>query len=158
MARQSPPFSRIRQAASARKSKRWWSPMTRRDADDLSIRYHASLAALRNRQGTHEHLRTLLVMIVLTGFIGDAYVSPIRPEVLIAAEQAIIAAIDHGQDRSEWVLDANAVELCAAILTHHDHQLRTAPIAAINSAKERLDRLIADQSYHSVQPIWQQRK
>lgn len=158
MVQRSPFFARAKQAAASRKAKARLLPLVRQDADQVSMRYHAALAALRNQQGTRIHLQRLLQMLVMTTFIGEAYASPVRSDVLVAAKEHIGAAVTRAKDTGLWTLDDEAIELCAAIVTHHDYQLRTAPLAAIADATQRLDRFLNSQSCDVAHPVWRHRR
>ena len=101
--------------------------MSRRDADRIALRYHLALAAMRAGQGERIHLQLLLQMTVLASFIGDAYAASLCPDAIGKVEQSILQSVTRGDEIGTWTLDEEAIELCAAVATHHDHQLRTAP-------------------------------
>jgi hypothetical protein len=104
--------------------------MRREKADEVAFHYHAALASVRAQHGEMVHLQRLLQMVILTGFIADVHALPIQPDVLRRAERSLVQALDRARSTGIWTLDEPDLELCAAILTHHDHQLRTAPLGA----------------------------
>ncbi|WP_175891625.1 hypothetical protein [Burkholderia cepacia] len=158
MAKPPSSFARVQQAAASRKAKSRLLPMSRQDADRIALRYHLALAAVRTGQGERIHLQLLLQTIVLASFIGDAYAAALCPNAIGTVEQCILQAIRRGEESATWTLDEEAIELCAAIATHHDHQLKTAPLAVIDDATRRLDRFLGDQSYDRPAPDWRHEK
>lgn len=109
----------------AKLGKRILLPMPRHEIEAMSLQYHVTLEALRMRQGSAHGLRTLLQMVVLTGFIDDARRREIRIELLVAAEREINAAFERGAQDDVWRLAARGDDLVAALLGWHDDQLRT---------------------------------
>ncbi|MCA7955772.1 hypothetical protein LGM43_36685 [Burkholderia seminalis] len=158
MAKPPSSFARVQQAAASRKAKSRLLPMSRLDADRVAPRYHLALAAVRSGQGERIHLQLLLQMIVLASFIRDAYAASLCPEAIGKVEQGLLQAVRRCEQSAAWTLDDEAIALCAAIATHHDHQLRTAPLAAIDDATRRLNRFLSDRSYDRVAPDWRHEK
>ncbi|KVT80421.1 hypothetical protein WT25_16850 [Burkholderia territorii] len=121
--------------------------LPREEFTALSLHYHAAFEALRIKQGSGHGARVLLQMVVLTGFIGDARRCELNFDALRAAENALCAAVEHGERIGEWQLDAEAEEVIGALLAWHDNQLRCAPLAVLVEAIERLERLRDGKSY-----------
>ncbi|MCA7955729.1 hypothetical protein LGM43_36435 [Burkholderia seminalis] len=158
MAKPSLSFARVQQAADSRKAKSWLLPMSRQDADRVALRYHIALAAVRTGRGTRMHLQLLLQMSVLASLIGHAYGAALCPDAIRKVEQSLLEGFSRGEQTDTWTLDEEAIELCAAIATHHDHQLGTVPLAAIDDAARRLDRFLSHQSYDRALPNWRHQK
>ena len=120
-----------RTAARQCMSKPMLLPMPRQDSDRLSLQNHLVLSALEAHQGSASRLPILLQMVMLTSVIDDARSNEIRPEALVAAEQSINEAFFRGQETDQWYLHGRPLELCRALSTWHDRQLRTAPLHII---------------------------
>jgi hypothetical protein len=105
-------------------------PMPREDSDRLSLQNHLTLSALEARRGSAFSLQ----MVLLTGFTDNARSQEILPEVLVEAEERISEAFSRGQETGQWYLDGQALELCQALTTWHDRQLRTAPLFILEKA------------------------
>ncbi|WP_323123743.1 hypothetical protein [Burkholderia alba] len=136
-------------------SKRMLLPMPRHEIEALSLKYRTVFEALRMRCGSAYGLRALLQMVIVTSFIDEARRHEIRAEVLVAAQQGINAAFERGKQDREWWLDMDTEELVASLLTWHDDQLRTTPLAVLMEAIERLERFTSGKSYDRppVRPI-----
>ena len=128
-------------------AKRLLLPMPRDEIEKMSLQYHSALEAIRMRQGSAFGMRILLQMIMLTGFIDEARRQEIRVKVLVAAERGIQAAFDRGEREDLWTFDEQTDELVSMLLAWHDDQLRTAPLAVLLEAIERMDRLIDGKSF-----------
>ncbi|WP_323123699.1 hypothetical protein [Burkholderia alba] len=144
-----------RTIARGKLSKRMLLPMPRHEIEAMSLQYRTVFEALRMRCGSAHGLRTLLQMVIFTGFIDEARRHEIRAEVLVAAEQGINAAFERGEQDGEWWLDAYIEELVASLLAWHDDQLRTTPLAVLMETVERMERFKAGKSYNRppVRPI-----
>lgn len=139
-----------RRRPQGRLAKRLLLPMPRDEIEKMSLQYHAALEALRMKRGNAFGMRILLQMVIMTGFIDEARRHEVRREVLIAAERGIRTAFErgeHGERENEWTFDAQTDEQVAALLVWHDDQLRTAPLAVLMEAVERMERLQRGQSY-----------
>ncbi|CAE6955851.1 hypothetical protein [Paraburkholderia domus] len=141
------PFAHNPNAARARRARTMLLPMPRTIADEIALRVHLALAAMRAGAGSRHDAQTLTQTMILMGFIAEAAFGPVTYEQLAAAEAAISAASDRGRDTGEWRLDGEAADLFAAIVTTYDGQLRRAPLWAIAEASERLDRFRAGEAY-----------
>jgi hypothetical protein len=134
-------------AARARRTKTMLLPMPRATADELALRVHLALAAMRAGAGSVLDAQTLTQTMILAGFIAETGYGAATYEQLVVAEAAISAAFDRGSDTGEWRLDEGAASLFAVIVTTYDQQLRRAPLWAIADASERLDRFQAGEGY-----------
>jgi hypothetical protein len=134
------PFRSNSRATSARQSKAQLLPIPRAKADDLSLRYHIALEAMRTGNGYLAAVHTLAALMLLTKcLIADGY-GTLSNESLMASELTIVAAFDAGRERNEWGFDDAGYQRFVAVVNVHDFQLYTAPLAAIVAAGDRLDR------------------
>jgi hypothetical protein len=134
------PFHSSNRAARARQSKVQLLPLPRAKADELSLRYHIALEAMRTRKGYPAAVHTLAAVMLLTKcLIADGY-GKLSSEALMASELTIMTAFDAGREEGEWSFDDAGYQRFAAVVNVHDFQLYTAPFAAIAKAGERLDR------------------
>lgn len=143
------PFSRNTGAARARHDKAMLLPIARKIADDLALRVHLALDALRRGTGGTSDAQTLTQTMLLTGFLAESGFGLMTGEQLGAAERAVSAVFDIGRETGKWELDSGGVALFAEIATNYDRQLHSAPLWAITDASERLDRFTAGVSYQA---------
>ncbi len=143
------PFSRNTGAARARHDKAMLLPIARKIADDLALRMHLALDALRRGAGSTSDAQTLTQVMLLTGFLAESGFGPVTGEQLGAAERAVSAVFDIGRETGQWRLDSAGVAIFAEIATNYDRQLHSAPLWAITDASERLDRFTAGMSYQA---------
>ncbi|WP_236078647.1 hypothetical protein [Paraburkholderia domus] len=122
-------------------------PMPRASADDLALRVHLALAAMRAGAGGLRDAQTLTQTMMLAGFMAAAGYGAVTSEQLLGAQVAISAVFDRGCDTGEWWLDDDAAGLFAVIVTTYDEQLRRAPLWEVDAATERLDRFQAAEAY-----------
>ncbi|HEX7931514.1 MAG TPA: hypothetical protein VF573_00260 [Paraburkholderia sp.] len=134
------PFSRNTGATRARYSKAMLLPIARQIADDLALRVHLALDALRRGDGGMGDAQTLTQVMLLTGFLAEAGFGAASGEQLGAAEREIAKVFDIGRDTGQWALDDTGFALFAQISTSYDQQLHHAPLWAVTEASERLDR------------------
>ncbi|MGF6574913.1 hypothetical protein ABH945_007041 [Paraburkholderia sp. GAS333] len=137
------PLSRNAGAARARHAKAMLLPMPRQVADDLALRMHLSLDALRRGVGSMTDAQTLTQVMLLNGFLADSGFGKVTGEELGAADGAVAAVFDIGRLTGEWRLDDAGFELFAKLATNYDRQLHSAPLWVVTDASERLDRVIA---------------
>jgi hypothetical protein len=109
-------------------------------AEDLVLRVHIALDAMRRGKGNVYAAQTLTQAMILAGFLANAGHGAATFEQMQQAEADISAAFDRGRDTGEWRLDDEAYGRFAVIVSTYDHQLRRAPLAAIVNASEQLDR------------------
>jgi hypothetical protein len=121
-------------------------PIARKIADDLALRVHLSLDALRRGVGSKTDAQALTQIMLLTGFLAESGFGSISGDELGAADRAVAAIFDIGRESGEWRLDGAGFALFASIATTYDRQLHSAPLWAITGASERLDRFIAGSS------------
>jgi hypothetical protein len=137
------PLSRNAGATRARHAKAMLLPLPRQVADDLALRVHLSLDALRRGVGGITDAQTLTQIMLLTGFLAESGFGNATGEELGAADRAVAAVFDTGRSTGEWRLDDAGFELFARIATNYDRQLHSAPLWVVTEASDRLDRFIA---------------
>jgi hypothetical protein len=79
--------------------------MPRASADDLALRVHIALDAMRRGQGDVHAAQTLTQAMILTGILARAAYGEATFEQMRQAEADISAAFDRGRDTGEWRLD-----------------------------------------------------
>jgi hypothetical protein len=141
------PFSRNTGAARARHAKAMLLPMARQTADDLALRVHLALDALRRGDGGIGDAQTLTQVMLLTGFLAESGFGSATGEQLGAAEREIANVFETGRDTGRWALDESGFTLFAQIATNYDQQLHRAPLWAVTEVSERLDRFTAGLPY-----------
>jgi hypothetical protein len=124
-------------------------PIARQTADDLALRVHLALDALRRGAGGITDAQTLTQIMLLTGFLAESGFGTATSEQLGAAEHAVSAVFEIGRETGRWKLDDAGFALFATIATNYDRQLHSAPLWAITDASERLDRFAAGMSYQT---------
>ncbi|PEH40600.1 Fis family transcriptional regulator (plasmid) [Burkholderia gladioli pv. alliicola] len=129
--------------------KRKLLPLSKEAVDAMAMQYHTALVALQARQGAEHGVMILLQMVVVAGFIGEATAVKIDPAVLGELESALNAALERGQATEEWFLDAQAHDLCAALLAEHERQLRVTPLATLQEVLARVKRFAKGERYGS---------
>jgi hypothetical protein len=137
------PFRQSPQAARARKNRTLLLPMPLATCDDLALRVHIALDAMRRRQGNVHAAQTLTQTMILTGFLAEAGYGEATFEQMRQAEADVSAAFDRGRDTGNRSLDDDAVDRFAVIVSTYDGQLRQAPLRAVAEASDRLDRFRA---------------
>lgn len=143
------PFSRNTGAARARHDKAMLLPIARKIADDLALRVHLALDALRRGAGGTSDAQTLTQVMLLTGFLAESGFGSMSSEQLGAAEHAVSVVFDIGRETGEWKLGSAGFAVFSEIATNYDRQLHSAPLWAITDASERLDRFTAGVSYQA---------
>jgi hypothetical protein len=133
-------------AARARHAKAMLLPIGRQIADDLALRVHLSLDALRRGVGSKTDAQVLTQIMLLTSYLAEAGFGSMSREEFCAADRAAASVFDMGRENNAWKLDDAAFALFASIATNYDRQLRRAPLWAITEASERLDRFIVGRS------------
>jgi hypothetical protein len=143
------PFSRNTGAARARHDKAMLLPIARKIADDLALRVHLALDALRRGAGSTSDAQTLTQIMLLTGFLAESGFGSMSGEQLGAAERMVSEVFDRGRETGKWRLDSAGFTLFADIATNYDRQLHSVPLWAITDASERLDRFSAGMPYQA---------
>jgi hypothetical protein len=137
------PLQRSTRAARTRKNRTLLLPMPKATTDDLALRVHIALDAMRRGQGNVHAAQTLTQAMILSGFLAEAGYGEATFEQMRQAEADISEAFDRGRDTGEWRLDHDAAGRFADIVSTYDFQLRRAPLSAIADASDRLDRFRA---------------
>src|SRR5260370_42630816 len=143
------PFSRKTGAARARHDKAMLLPIARQVADDLALRVHLALDALRRGAGSTSDAQTLTQVMLLTGFLAESGFGSTTGEQIGTAESVVSAVFDTGRETGEWGIDRAGVALFAAIASNYDRQLHTAPPLAITAARERIEPFSPSSLYHT---------
>jgi hypothetical protein len=137
------PFRQSPQAARARKNRTLLLPLPQATSDELALRAHIALDAMRRGQGSVHAAQALTQAMILAGYLAEAGYGEATFEQMRQAESDISVAFDRGRDTGDWRLDGDAAGRFAVIVWTYDRQLRRAPLAAIVSAREQLDRFQA---------------
>ena len=111
--------------------------------NDLALRVHIALDAMRRGNGNVHAAQTLTQAMILTGFLAEAGYGEATFEQMRQAEADVSAAFDRGRDTGEWSLDDDAADRFAVIVSTYDGQLRQAPLRAVADASDRLERFRA---------------
>jgi hypothetical protein len=110
------PFRQNPQAARARKSRTLLLPMPLATCDDLALRVHIALDAMRRGSGNVHAEQTLTQAMILTGFLAEAGYGEATFEQMRQAEADVSAAFDRGRGTGEWSLDDEAVDRWFAVI------------------------------------------
>lgn len=137
------PLSRTAGATRARHAKAMLLPLPRQVADDLALRVHLSLDALRRGVGGMTDAQTLTQIMLLTGFLAESGFGTVTRDELGAADRAVAAVFEIGRLTGKWYLDDAGFARFATIATNYDRQLHSAPLWAVTEASDRLDRFVA---------------
>ncbi|EIF32929.1 hypothetical protein BCh11DRAFT_00676 [Burkholderia sp. Ch1-1] len=124
-------------------------PIARRTADDLALRVHLALDALRRGAGSMTDAQILTQIMLLTGFLAESGFGSATAEQLSTAECTVSSVFDIGRETGKWSLDEAGFSLFATIATNYDQQLHSAPLWAVTDASERLDRFTAGMSHQT---------
>lgn len=146
------PFKRSPQAARARLVKAQLLPIPRAVADDLALRAHLSLEAIR---GACDHIgpaHHTTEVVLLAKFLSEAGHGDFSPELLLAANHSMTEVFDGGRKTGTWSVSSyDAFALLSAIVGMYDRQLQKASLGALTTATERLERFKAGEAYQSLQ-------
>jgi hypothetical protein len=113
-------------------------PITRASADDMSLRYHVSLEALRVGHGYVGAAQALATAMVVAFFLADAGYGTMSREAFSISEDILARCIKTGRSTDEWYFDDRGYQIFSALLKLHDRQLRKAPFSALLRANDRL--------------------
>lgn len=116
-------------------------PLSRPDVDDMALRYHLVLDALKRRQGSAYGLQMLIQVTVLTVFLDSKRARVLYPDLMQQVVRDMQTAFACGVASGEWFLEGAAIARCATVLTEHDRQLRMMPRGTLLEAVEYLKRL-----------------
>src|SRR5258708_2218645 len=92
------PFSRKTGAARARYDKAMLLPIARQVADDLALRVHLALDALRRGAGSTSDAQTLTQVMLLTGFLAESGFGSTTGEQIGTAESVVSAVFDTARE------------------------------------------------------------
>jgi hypothetical protein len=112
-------------------------PISRASADDMSLRYHVSLEALRVGRGYVGAAQALATAMVVTFFLADAGYGTMSRQTFSISEDILARCIKTGRATDEWYFDDHGYQIFSALLKLHDRQLRKAPFSALLRANDR---------------------
>ncbi|MFM0520697.1 hypothetical protein PQR08_25025 [Caballeronia jiangsuensis] len=146
------PFQRSSQAVRARLNKAQLLPIPRAVADDLALRAHLSLEAIR---GACDHIapaQHTTEVVLLGKFLSEAGHGEFSHESLLAADRAMAEVFEGGRQTGTWgVSSESAFALLAAIVSMYDRQLHSATLGALTTASDRLERFKGGEAYQPLQ-------
>jgi hypothetical protein len=76
-------------------------PIARKIADDLALRAHLALDALRRGVGSTSDVQAFTQVMLLTGFLAESGFGSVTGEQLDAAERAVSAVLDISRETGE---------------------------------------------------------
>lgn len=114
-------------------------PLPRPIRDALSLEYHLQLEALRVGAGSLTALRMLLRVAMATAMLRERGYGREHAHAFDEYERIASDAYALGHEGS-YVFDVPAFRAFAALVTHHDAQLETAPVRVIDMIAQRLER------------------
>ncbi|WP_250441942.1 hypothetical protein [Caballeronia sp. AZ1_KS37] len=146
------PFQRSSQAARARLNKAQLLPVPRSVADELALRAHLSLEAIR---GDCDHIgpaQHITEVVLLGKFLSEAGHGEFSHESLLAADRAMAEVFEGGRQTGTWGVASDAAfALLAAIVCMYDRQLHSATLGALTTASDRLERFKGGEAYQPLQ-------
>jgi hypothetical protein len=111
--------------------------LPREMADELSLRYHISLALLGAGHGSHYHLMYVTEILLLTFVLTEAGYGNLPASEFITALAGASAALHRGNREDKWYLDRGAINQFGEILELHDWQLVSASAPEIAAAHNK---------------------
>ena len=146
------PFQRSSQAARARLNKAQLLPIPRAVVDDLALRAHLSLEALRGDCDEIAPAHHITEVVLLAKFLSEAGHGEFSHETLLAADRAMAHVFEGGRERGIWRVSSDAAfALLTAVVCMYDQQLQTVSLGALTSASERLERFKGGEAYQPLQ-------
>ncbi|KER69987.1 Fis family transcriptional regulator [Burkholderia cepacia] len=114
-------------------------PLPKPIRDALSLEYHLQLEALRVGVGSLTALHILLRVAMATAMLRERGYGSEHTHEFDEYKRIASDAYTLGHDGS-YVFDVPAFRAFAALVTHHDAQLETAPVRVIDMIAQRLER------------------
>jgi hypothetical protein len=114
-------------------------PLPKSIRDTLSLEYHLQLEALRVGTGSLTALRTLLRVALAAVMLRDFGYGVRHDRAFEEYERIASDAYASGHEGS-YLFDVRAFRTFAALVTHHDAQLETAPVRVVDMVAQRLER------------------
>lgn len=127
-------------------------PMSAELASKVSLHNHLALVALRQGQGNADLIAELLKTVYVAYDLLIPDQRSAHAGQFARAEASIKAVIKHAAVTDEWRLAEEECEGVEQILGLHDKQLVTLPKHLIDSAKQRLMRVLAKGSFPDMVP------
>jgi hypothetical protein len=131
-------FNRLGQAKRSQ-NKLLLLPINRASADDISLRYHVSLEALRVGRGYAGAAQALAEATVVTFFLVNAGYGEMPRETFSMSEDILARCFEIGRTSDEWHFDDRSYQHFSALLSLHDSQLRKAPLSTLLRANDQLN-------------------
>lgn len=125
-------------------------PMSAELASKVSLHNHLALVALRKGQGNADLIAELLKTVYVTYDLLAPDQRAAYAARFTRAEASIKAVIKHAAVTDEWRLAEDECENVELILSLHDKQLVALPKHLIDSAKQRLMRVLAKGSFPNL--------
>jgi hypothetical protein len=114
-------------------------PLPKGIRDTLSLEYHLQLEALRAGVGSLTALRILLRVGMAAAMLSDLGYGVGHEHAFDDYERLANDAYALGHEGG-YLFGADAFGAFAALVTHHDAQLETAPVRVIDMIAQRLER------------------
>lgn len=114
-------------------------PLPKPIRDALSLEYHLQLEALRAGAGSLTALRVLLRVAMAAAMLRERGYGREQADAIAEYERVANHAYAAG-DEGRYGFDPPAFRLFAALVTHHDAQLETAPVRVIDIIARQLER------------------
>ncbi|VXB37709.1 Fis family transcriptional regulator [Burkholderia sp. 8Y] len=143
------PFRRPAHATHTRLSKAQLLPIARGIADELALRAHLALEALRAGSPDIGPAQQITEVMLLAKFLADAGHGIFSDDALVDADETIARVFDRGRESGSWAIHADEFDRLAAIVSLYDHQLKRATLGALTAASDRLERFKAGEPYQS---------
>lgn len=147
-----PPLSkRSARAGRARLEKKRLLPIPRAVAAELALHAHLSLEAIGADVDEIPPAQAVSEVVLLARYLSDAR-RGVLPDETCSPQTARWRGCDCGRDTGRWDVSSQAIfALLAAIVWLYDRQLQTAPLAALTTTSDRLDRYKAGEAYQPLQ-------
>ncbi len=113
-------------------------PMSRSAQSEIALRYHLALALFSGAAGSTEQAQELFRAIYISYYLSEAGFATTDSSIHLAAEDALVAAVQEGERTDVWVLDASKRCTVEKVLQIHEEQLTSAPLHALERAREQL--------------------
>ncbi|SAL83311.1 Fis family transcriptional regulator [Caballeronia arvi] len=117
--------------------------MPQRDADTVILQYRLALEVIRKGGASQTEAQCIAHAVLLTRLLSEVGHGLLDPEIILEAEEGMLAMLDAGAQTGEWRISETKLPGLTAIVNEHDRQLREVRLADIIACNERLERFIA---------------
>ncbi|CAH2813506.1 MAG: hypothetical protein CBCREVIR_3699 [Candidatus Burkholderia crenata] len=130
-----------------RRSKRFFLPPAREDAEKVVLRGRLALEFIRRGDGDGDRAATDLMAstLLLTTFLTEAGHGLLPMSLFDETERMLFDTLNTGMQTGVWVFAEPLIHNLMTIVNEHDRQLRETRLQAIIEASARLDRYIDKQ-------------